>query len=315
MGTGWKNTRAPRWKEDGKGDIRTHEGHLKEIIHGYAYAASQRVTTYEFKAPNGLNHGLSLLYDEVEKYLVPPMVDHASALLGDFMTFYQEREVNRRRLAQLDQQALEAKDQRDAETTILRAQLAGARKEIEWSHQLRERLEDRLKETKSREEEAQQALQSSRDQSTQLAGKMTAVRKRMGEMEDELTRIRREARNRSRSESSTQRKAEAASSKTLTSSIAQMTIGTVPSTTTTSISRPPAATLTTSSAVAAGGQPSTRAGLADATPFLPLSPRLSWLPEARTLRPCLHQVSRAFRLDIHLTGECTLTRTPSMCRR
>ena len=57
----------------------------------------------------------------------------------------------------------------------------------------------------------------------------------------------------------------ATSSKTLTSSIAQMMIGTVPPATTTSISRPPAATLTTSSAIAAGGQPSTRAGLADAT--------------------------------------------------
>ncbi len=77
--------------------------------------------------------------------------------------------------------------------------------------------------------------------------------------------IRRVTRNRSRSESSTQRKAEAASSKTLTSSITQMTIGTVPPATTTSISRPPTATLTTSSAVTAGGQPSTRAGLADAT--------------------------------------------------
>ncbi len=256
MGTGRKNTRVHGGKETEKGDIRTQEGRLKEIIHGYAYAASQRMTTYAFKAPDGLNHGLSLLYDEVEKYLVPPMVDHASALLGDFMALYQEREVNRRRLAQLDQQAVESKDQRDAETN----------KEIEWGHQLRQRLEDRLKETRSREEKAQQALQSSQDQSTQLAGEITAVRKRMGEMEDELTRIRRTTRNRSRSESSSQRKAEAASSKTLTSSIAQMTIGAAPPATTTSISRPPITTLTASSTVAAGGQPSTRAGLADATP-------------------------------------------------
>ncbi len=178
---------SPQWKGDGKGDIRTQEGCLKEIIHGYAYAASQRMTTYEFKAPDGLNHGLSLLYDEVEKYLVPPMVEHASALLGDFMTLYQEREVNRRRLAQLDQQALEAKGQRDAETTILRAQLAGPRKEIEWGFQRRERLEEMVKEAREQEEKAKQALQSSRDQSTQLVGEMTAVRICMGEMEDELT--------------------------------------------------------------------------------------------------------------------------------
>ncbi len=87
----------------------------------------------------------------------------------------------------------------------------------------------------------------------------------MGEVEDELARLRRVTRARSRSESSTQRRAEAASSKTLTSSIAQMTIGTVPPATTTSISRSATTTLTTSSAVAATGQPSTQAGLADAT--------------------------------------------------
>ncbi len=223
------------------------------------------MTTYEFKAPICLNHGLSLLYDEVEEYLVPPMVDHASALLGDFMTLYQECEVNRRRLAQLDQQAMEAKNRRDAETTILRAQLAGARKEIEWGFQQWERLEDLVKETRSREEKAQQALQSIRDRSTQLAGEIATVRKHMGEVETELERIRRITRTRSRSESSTQRRAEAASSKTLTSSIAQMTIGTIPPATTTSTSRPAATALTIGSAVAVGGQPSTRAGLTDAT--------------------------------------------------
>ncbi len=260
-----KEHQSPQWKGDGKGDIRTQEGRLKEIIHGYAYAASRSMTTYEFKAPDGLNHGLSLLYDEVEEYLVPPMVDHASALLGDFMALYQEREVNRRRLAQLDQQAMEAKDQRDAETNILQAQLAGARKEIKWGHQLRERLEDRLKETKLREEEAQQALQASRDRSAQLTGEIAAVRKHLGEVEDELARLRRLTWARSRSESSTQRKAEAASSKTLMSSIAQMTIGTVTPATTISTSRLAATTRTTGSAVAAGGQPSTQAGLTDAT--------------------------------------------------
>ncbi len=106
------------------------------------------MTTYEFKAPDDLNHGLSLLYDEVEKYLVPSMVDHASALLGDFVALYQEHEVNRRRIAQLNQQAMEAKNHRDAETNILRAQPAGAHKEIEWGFQQRERLEDMVKETR-----------------------------------------------------------------------------------------------------------------------------------------------------------------------
>ncbi len=180
-----------QWEGDGKGDIRTQEGRLREIIHGYATVAARSMTTYEYKAPDGLNHGLALLYKEVEKYMVPPMLEHASDLLGDFMVLYQEREFHHRRLAQLDQQAMEAKNHTDAETNILRAQLAGAHKEIEWGHQLRERLEERLKETKLREEKAQQALQTSQDRSAQLAGEIAAVRKHMGEVEDELARIRR----------------------------------------------------------------------------------------------------------------------------
>ena len=48
-----------------------------------------------------------MLHNEIDKYMVPPMVEHASALLGDFVILYQEREFHCRRLAQLEQQALE----------------------------------------------------------------------------------------------------------------------------------------------------------------------------------------------------------------
>ena len=62
-----KEHQSPRWEGDSKGDIRTQEGRLKEIIQGYTALAARCVTTYEYKAPNSLNHGLSLLHDEVEK--------------------------------------------------------------------------------------------------------------------------------------------------------------------------------------------------------------------------------------------------------
>ncbi len=167
----------------------SQEGRLKEIIKGYAALAARYVTTYEYKAPNSLNHGLSILHDEVDKYVVPPMLKYASALLGDFMALYQEREFHRRRLAQLEQQALETQDHTDAETNILRAQLAGAHQEVEWGHQLRERLEDQLKEINSREQKAQQDLQTSRERAAKLAGEMTLLRKHMGDLEDEVMRI------------------------------------------------------------------------------------------------------------------------------
>ncbi len=41
-----KEHQSPRWEGDGKGDIRTQEGRLKEIIQGYATVAARSVTTY-----------------------------------------------------------------------------------------------------------------------------------------------------------------------------------------------------------------------------------------------------------------------------
>ena len=123
-----------------------------------------------------------------------------------------------------------------------------------------------MKETRSREEKAQQALQTSQDRSAQLAGEIAAVRKHMGEVEDELACIRRITRARNRAKSSAPGRVKAANSRTLTRSIAQMTIGTVPPVTSTSTTHLAAATCTTSSAAAARGQPSMQAGPTDATP-------------------------------------------------
>ncbi len=47
------------------------------------------MTTGEFAAPGGLNHGLEVLHDDVSWYLLPPMLEDASALLGDFVTLYE----------------------------------------------------------------------------------------------------------------------------------------------------------------------------------------------------------------------------------
>ncbi len=105
------------------------------------------------------------------------------------MVLYQEREFHCRRLAQLEQQALETRDYTDAETNILQAQLAGALQEVEWGHQLRERLEDQLKEMNSREQKAQQNLQTSRERAARLAEEMALLRKHVGDLEDEVARI------------------------------------------------------------------------------------------------------------------------------
>ncbi len=51
---------------------------------GYAARAVRHMTTYEYRAPRGLNHGLAILHEEMSHYLVPPMLEDAAGLLGDF---------------------------------------------------------------------------------------------------------------------------------------------------------------------------------------------------------------------------------------
>ena len=52
---------------------------------GYAARAVRHMTTYEYRAPRGLSHGLAILHEEMSSYLVPPMLEDAAELLGDFM--------------------------------------------------------------------------------------------------------------------------------------------------------------------------------------------------------------------------------------
>ncbi len=51
---------------------------------GYAARAVRHMTTYEYRMPCGLNHGLAILHEEMSHCLVPPMLEDAAELLGDF---------------------------------------------------------------------------------------------------------------------------------------------------------------------------------------------------------------------------------------
>ncbi len=53
---------------------------------GYAAHAVWHMTTYKYRAPRGLNHGLAILHEEMSHHLVPPMLEDAAGLLGDFTT-------------------------------------------------------------------------------------------------------------------------------------------------------------------------------------------------------------------------------------
>ncbi len=143
---------------------------------------------------------------------------------------------------------------------------------------------------------------------------MALLRKQMGGLEDELACIRKTIRSRTQAESSTLGKAEAANSKTLTSSIAQMTIGTAPPVMTSPTSCQAAATCATNTTAAAGSQPSTYARSTDVA-IMAAQSAVHMATGVHTQRPCPRRASPTFRQGIHPIGECTPTRTLSMCHQ
>ncbi len=75
---------SPSWRGESTNDIFRQETQLRNIIMGYVARAVRHMTTYEYCAPRGLNHGLAILHEEMSHYLVPPMLEDAAKLLGDF---------------------------------------------------------------------------------------------------------------------------------------------------------------------------------------------------------------------------------------
>ena len=75
---------SPSWRGESTNHIFRQETRLRNIIMGYAAHAVRHMTTYEYRAPGRLNHGLAILHEEMSHYLVPPMLEDAAGLLGDF---------------------------------------------------------------------------------------------------------------------------------------------------------------------------------------------------------------------------------------
>ena len=75
---------SPSWRGESTNDIFRQEIRLRNIIMGYAARAVWHMTTYEYRAPCRLNHGLAIPHEEMSHYPVPPMLEDAAGLLGDF---------------------------------------------------------------------------------------------------------------------------------------------------------------------------------------------------------------------------------------
>ncbi len=80
-----KAHQSPRWKGDTAGDIFLHKNRLQKLSLGIRPRCA--ITTYEYRAPRGLNHSLAKMH-EVMAYLALPMLEDVVALLGDFVTLY-----------------------------------------------------------------------------------------------------------------------------------------------------------------------------------------------------------------------------------
>ncbi len=65
-------------------DIFCQETRLRNLIMGYAACAVRGMTTYEYHAPGGLNHGLAIIHEGMSRYLTPPMLEDMAKRLGDW---------------------------------------------------------------------------------------------------------------------------------------------------------------------------------------------------------------------------------------
>ncbi len=113
----------------GRGDTR----HSRVII-GYTAKTSQAITTYEYQAPHGLNHGLADMHDELMKYLVPPMLEDASASPCI-------RSVRQMQLLFLERRVKLTKGEAEIEANVLRAKVAGLQQGLNRAQLEREQME------------------------------------------------------------------------------------------------------------------------------------------------------------------------------
>ncbi len=98
---------------------------------GYAAHAVHHVTTHEYRA---LNHGLAVLHEEMSYYLVPPMLEDAAALLGDFIAMQEALSAYRVQIRAHKNQSVHSRQEarnaaflRDEEDARLKRELEEAR--------------------------------------------------------------------------------------------------------------------------------------------------------------------------------------------
>ncbi len=104
---------------------------------GYAARAVRHMTTYEYREPRGLNHGLAILHEEMSHYLVPPMLEDAAGILGDFTAMREALSAYQTQVRAFENQSAHSRQEarnaaylRDKEEVRLKRELNEARAQL-----------------------------------------------------------------------------------------------------------------------------------------------------------------------------------------
>ncbi len=157
---------------------------------GYAAKSTQAITTYEYQALHGLNHGLADMHDEVMTYLVPHMLEDASALLGDFVVLYQERNIHRMQILTLERRVTRTRSETEVTEAVLHTEVAGVRQELCQAQGEKEQVEQERNEAHGQLEEVQIELCTAQSQLTKATGDLVCRRTRARKLETELAAVR-----------------------------------------------------------------------------------------------------------------------------
>ncbi len=200
---------------------------------GYAARAVQHMTTYEYRAPRGLNHGLAILHEEMSHYLVPPMLEDAAELLGDFTAMTEALSACRMQIRAHENQSAHSRQEvrnaaylRAEEEARLKLELNEARTQL---RQVEEQRDDAIGQMLEIKDER-------RDLQAQLSAKAADLRVNEGvmrQLEADLAEARRLQKAIPPATVETPSEPRATHSQALATSISRMTLG---------IAQPPAST-------------------------------------------------------------------------
>ncbi len=168
------------------------------------------------------------MHNEAMTYLIPPMLEDASALLGDFVTLYRERDILQMQIISLERRANRTRGETEMTEAVLHAKVAGARQELSQTQLEKDQMERQWNEACNQLEEVQAKLRTAQSQLAKTAGDPTYSQPMVGKLETELVVVLRQLEATLKSPVPAPPGSETVCLKAFVVSISQMTLGTTP---------------------------------------------------------------------------------------